>query len=111
MRSEARLLGNVGKVEDKNDRNGNRFITLSIAVDKGYKDKESGEWVEKTEWFRVIKFGGLPENLVKKLKGAKVQIRGELTVQPGKEDEYPQIQIKVLDVDVLSFAKKKDGEE
>lgn len=110
MRSEVKLIGNIGKIETREGKNG-KYTVLSVAVDKGYRDKESGEWVEKTEWYTAIKWGGLPDGLVKKAKGAKVIVRGELVSTASQEEgEGSKLSIKVLEVDVLSFSNKNKEE-
>ena len=52
---------------------------LSIATTESWKDKESGEMRDKTEWHRVVYFGKLAEIVEKYLdKGSSVYIEGKL---------------------------------
>jgi single-strand DNA-binding protein len=87
------LVGNLGKdPEIRAMQNGGRVANLSIATSENWKDKNSGERKEKTEWHRVVIFN---ENLVKVAeqylkKGAKVYIEGQIetrkwTDQSGQE--------------------------
>ena len=72
------LLGNVGNIEVKSFDNGKKLVQLSLATSDGYKKND--EWVEKTEWHRVVIFNeGLVSVVQKYLKkGAQVYIEGQL---------------------------------
>ena len=51
------LLGNLGnEPEIKATQSGSEFANLSIATTESWKDKNSGEKKEKTEWHRVVIF-------------------------------------------------------
>ncbi len=75
------LVGNLGADPDvRTMNNGGKVCNLSIATSDSWKDKQTGEKREKTEWHRVVIFGdGLVrvcENYLK--KGSKVYIEGSL---------------------------------
>ena len=75
------LVGNLGKdPEIRSMQNGDRVCNLSLATSESWRDKNSGERKEKTEWHRVVIFN---ENLTKVAeqylkKGATVYIEGQL---------------------------------
>jgi single-strand DNA-binding protein len=73
------LKGFIGKdAESFATRNQTTFVTLSLATKSGYKDKKTKEWVNKTEWHRIVAFGK-PADYAKNLKkGDYVEIEGEL---------------------------------
>ena len=88
------ILGNVGKdPETRFLPNGGAVTNLTIATSESWKDKQTGEQKEKTEWHRVVIFGKLAEiagEYVK--KGSKLYIEGALqtrkwTNQQG-QDQY-----------------------
>lgn len=88
------ILGNVGKdPETRFMPNGGAVTNLTIATSESWKDKQTGEQKEKTEWHRVVIFGKLAEiagEYVK--KGSKLYIEGALqtrkwTNQQG-QDQY-----------------------
>ena len=55
------LVGNLGKdPETKYMPSGDCVCNLSMATTESWKDKSSGEKVEKTEWHRVVMFVGWP---------------------------------------------------
>jgi single-strand DNA-binding protein len=74
------LLGNLGQgPEMRAMQNGVAVATLSIATQEKWKDRDSGEQKEKTEWHRVVLFNRLAEVCQQYLKkGAKVYIEGKL---------------------------------
>jgi single-strand DNA-binding protein len=75
------LIGNVGKdPEIRRTQDGRPIANLSIATGESWRDKNTGEKKEKTEWHRVVIFN---ENLCKVVeqyvkKGAKLYIEGQL---------------------------------
>ncbi len=88
------ILGNVGKdPETRFLPNGGAVTNLTIATSESWKDKQTGEQKEKTEWHRVVIFGKLAEIAAEYLKkGSKVYIEGALqtrkwTNQQG-QDQY-----------------------
>ena len=74
------LIGNLGRdPEIRTMQNGNKVANLNIATSESWKDKNTGERKEKTDWHRVVIFGSLAEiaeNYLK--KGSKVYISGKL---------------------------------
>lgn len=75
------LIGNLGNdPEIRSMNNGGKVATLSVATTESWKDKQSGEKREKTEWHRVVIFGDglvrVAENYLK--KGSKIYIEGSL---------------------------------
>ena len=88
------ILGNLGKdPEVRFMPNGGAVANLALATSDSWKDKQSGEQKEKTEWHRVVIFGKLAEIAGEYLKkGSKVYIEGSLqtkkwTNQQG-QDQY-----------------------
>lgn len=75
------LVGNLGKdPEVRRTQNGNAIVTLSVATSESWRDKQSGERKEKTEWHRVVIFNeGLAKVAEQYLKkGSKVYLEGAL---------------------------------
>lgn len=74
------LIGNLGRdPEVRRDQQGNPIANLSVATSETWKDKETGERKERTEWHRVVIFNdGLAEVAEKYLrKGSKVYLEGQ----------------------------------
>lgn len=74
------LLGNLGAdPEIRNTQSGVKIASFSVATTESWKDKNSGERQERTEWHRVAIFGGLADLVERFLKkGDKVYLEGKL---------------------------------
>lgn len=74
------LIGNLGRdPEVRSMQNGGKVANLSIATSDSWKDKNTGERREKTEWHRVVIFGNLADIAERYLKkGSKVYVCGQL---------------------------------
>jgi single-strand DNA-binding protein len=88
------ILGNLGKdPEVRFMPNGGAVANIAVATSETWKDKQTGEQKEKTEWHRVVMFGKLAEIAGEYLKkGSKVYLEGSLqtrkwTNQQG-QDQY-----------------------
>ena len=84
------IIGNLGADPDiKRTQDGRPIANLSIATSEIWKDKNTGERREKTEWHRIVVLNeGLCrviENYVK--KGSKVYIEGQLQTRKWKDNE------------------------
>lgn len=77
------LVGNLGQdPEVRYIPNGSAVATLSLATSESWRDKQSGEQKEVTEWHRVVIFGKLAEIAGEYLrKGSQVYIEGQLRTQ------------------------------
>ncbi|AEA81608.1 single-stranded DNA-binding protein [Pelagibacteraceae bacterium] len=76
------LIGRLGAdPEIKQTQGGKGFASLSVATSENWKDKNSGEKKEKTEWHRVVIFNEGLVNVVKQYlkKGAQIYVEGQLT--------------------------------
>lgn len=74
------LIGNLGNdPEIRYMPNGGAVANLTLATSESWRDKQSGEMREKTEWHRVVIFGKLAEVAGEYLKkGSQVYIEGSL---------------------------------
>ncbi len=89
------LIGNLGAdPEVRHTNDGTMIVNLKVATSESWKDKNTGERRERTEWHRVVIFndnlGKIAEQYLK--KGSKVYIEGALQTrkwqdQPGN-DKY-----------------------
>ena len=75
------LVGNLGRdPEVRSSQDGTKIVNLSIATSERWKDRNSGEQRERTEWHRVVIFN---ENLARLAeqylrKGSSVYLEGQL---------------------------------
>ena len=87
------LIGRLGAdPEIKQMVNGKSVARLSLATSQTWKDKNSGEKKEKTEWHRVVVFNEGLVNVVQQYlkKGAQVYIEGQLTTRKWKDEKSGQ---------------------
>jgi len=100
------LVGNLGAdPEIKYMPSGQAAANLSVATSDSWKDKQTGEPVEKTEWHRVVAFGRLAEIMGEYLKkGSKVYIEGSLQTRKWQDktgnDRYTT-EIKAREMQML----------
>lgn len=82
------LVGNLGKdPEVRYTQDGKAVAQFSIATSEEWKDKNTGEKREKTEWHRVVAFGRLGEICGEYLsKGRQVYIEGRLQTSSYEKD-------------------------
>jgi len=80
MLNKVTLIGNLGRdPEVKYASNGNAIANLAVATSESWKDKQTGEKKEMTEWHRVSVFGKLAEVAGQYLKkGSKIYVEGQL---------------------------------
>ena len=81
--NKAIIVGSLGQdPEIRYTGEGKACASLSVATSEQWKDKQSGEKKEKTEWHRVSAFGRLAEIMGEYLhKGSQVYIEGKLTTR------------------------------
>ena len=75
------LIGNVGQdPEIRSFQTGGKVCNLSIATSERWRDRESNEQKERTQWHRVVVFNENLVNLIEKYvnKGSKLYIEGQL---------------------------------
>ena len=73
------LKGFLGKdAETIATKQGRSLTVLSLATKSGYKDKQKNEWVNHTEWHRIIAFGTPADYAKNQKKGEYVEVEGEL---------------------------------
>tara|TARA_B000000437_G_scaffold212876_1_gene185011 strand:+ start:22 stop:444 length:423 start_codon:yes stop_codon:yes gene_type:complete len=78
--NKALIIGNLGQdPEIKYTQSGSPVANLSVATSERWKDKNTGEQKEQTEWHRVVVFGRLAEIAEQYLKkGSKIFIEGKI---------------------------------
>ena len=87
------LIGRLGAdPEIKQMVNGKSVARLSLATSQTWKDKNTGEKKEKTEWHRVVVFNEGLVNVVQQYlkKGAQVYIEGQISTRKWKDEQSGQ---------------------
>jgi len=83
------LIGNLGRdPEVRYSPNGGAIANITLATSESWKDKNTGEQVDKTEWHRVVFFRRLAEIAGEYLKkGSKVYLEGKLQTRKWQDKE------------------------
>ncbi len=92
------IIGTLGRdPEMRFLPNGNAVCSMSLATDEGYKDKNTGQQVDKTEWHRVEAFGRLAEIIGEYLKkGSKCYVEGKLRTDEYEKDGIKRYSTKII---------------
>ena len=91
--NKALLIGRLGAdPEIKQMVNGKSVARLSLATSQSWKDKNTGEKKEKTEWHRIVVFNEGLVNVVQQYlkKGAQVYIEGQISTRKWKDEQSGQ---------------------
>lgn len=104
------LIGTLGRdPEMRFLPNGNAVVSMSLATDEGYKDKNTGQQVDKTEWHRVEAFGRLAEIIGEYLKkGSKCYIEGKLRTDEYEKDGIKRYSTKIIANEMTMLDSRSD---
>jgi single-strand DNA-binding protein len=107
------LIGNLGQdVVLSALGNGDSVCTLSIATTDSWKDKNTGQRVEKTEWHRVVAFKRLAEVCGQFLrKGSKVYIEGNLRTRSWEKDGQKKYTTEIICKDMQMLDGREKSED
>ena len=111
------LVGNLGRdPEVRRMNSGDAVCNLSVATSESWRDRQTGEKREKTEWHRVVIFN---ENLVKVCenylrKGSKVYVEGQLqtrkwTDQNGQEKYSTEVVLQKFRGELQMLDGRNEG--
>ena len=84
------LVGNLGRdPESRSFQNGGKVVNLRIATSESWKDRNTGEKKEKTEWHSVAIFNEGLANVAERFlrKGSKVYIEGQLQTRKWQDQQ------------------------
>ncbi|EPF4177809.1 single-stranded DNA-binding protein [Escherichia albertii] len=92
------LVGRLGKdPEVRYIPNGGAVANLQVATSESWRDKQTGEMREQTEWHRVVLFGKLAEVAGEYLrKGAQVYIEGQLRSRSWEDNGITRYVTEIL---------------
>ena len=92
------LVGNLGNDPEKRALpNGNAVTNISVATSESWKDRESGQTTDRTEWHRVVFFNRLAEVAAQyPTKGSKVYIEGQLRTRQWDKDGQKHYSTEII---------------
>ena len=107
------LVGNLGQdPEVKYTAGGAAVTTLSLATSESWKDKDSGQDQERTEWHRVVLWRRLAEIAGEYLKkGSKVYIEGQLQTRKWEQDGQTRYTTEVIGRDMQFLDSRGRGSQ
>jgi len=105
------LIGNLGQdPEVRYMPNGNAVTNVTIATSDSWKDRETGQQQERTEWHRVVFFGKLAEIAGQYLrKGSKVYVEGALRTRKWQDNQGQDRYTTEIVVDMNGQMQMLDG--
>jgi single-strand DNA-binding protein len=112
MLNKVILIGNLGAdPELKPLQSGGQVATLSLATTRRWKDKQSGERKEQTEWHRVIFFNRLAEVANEYLKkGSQIYVEGRLQTRKWQgQDGQDRYTTEIIGEEMHMLGRKGDG--
>ncbi len=113
MYQQTIIVGNVGKdPQTRSMPNGNAVANFSVATSEKWKDKQSGENKEHTEWHQVAVFGRQAENVAEYVrKGSKVMVVGRLRTEKWQDKEGNDRYTTKLIADRVQFLSFQNDED
>lgn len=88
MYQKTLLIGRIGQKQLKYTGDQKPVAIFSVATTKSFKNKDSGDWVEQTEWHRLVSFNKCAEHVSEKLvPGDVVQVEGELRTRKWQDKD------------------------
>lgn len=110
------LIGNLGRdPEVRSLQSGSKVANFSIATSERWKDRNTGEMNEKTEWHRIVMFDRLAEIAEQYLrKGSKVYIEGQLQTrkwedQNGQERYTTEVIVRGFNSQMTMLDSRGEG--
>jgi len=105
------LVGNLGQdPEVRHMPNGNAVTNITVATSETWKDKNTGEQQERTEWHRVVMFRRMAEIAGEYLrKGAKVYIEGRLQTRKWQDQQGNDRYTTEIIADVMQMLDSRGG--
>ena len=111
------LIGNLGRdPEFRSMQDGTRLANMSLATSETWRDKNSGERRERTEWHRVVVFNDHLVNVIEKYlrKGSKIYVEGQLqtrkwTDNQGQEKYSTEVVLQRYRGELTMLDGRQDG--
>jgi single-strand DNA-binding protein len=111
------LVGNLGRdPEIRSTQDGTKIANLSVATSETWRDRNSGERKERTEWHRVVIFNDKLSEVAEKYlrKGSKIYVEGQLqtrkwTDKEGQERYSTEVVLQRFRGELTMLDGRQDG--
>jgi len=113
MLNKVQIIGRVGKdPEVRYATNGDAIANFTVATSERYKDKQTGEAVEKTEWHNVSAFRRLGEIVGEYVrKGALIYIEGKIQTRKYEKDGVTHYATGIVASEMKMLGGKNDNQQ
>lgn len=103
------IIGNLGAdPEQRTMPNGDLVVNISVATSENWKDKNTGEAREKTEWHRIVAYRRLAEIIAQYChKGEKIYIEGKLQTRKWQDQSGQDRYITEIIADTMQMLSSK----
>lgn len=110
--NKVQIIGRLGKdPEVKNLQSGSTVANFSLAVSETWKDKQTGEKKEKTEWINIVLWGNAAEVAQKYLhKGDMCYVEGKIQTRSYEKDGITKYVTEVQAFQLLLLGGNKSSE-
>jgi single-stranded DNA-binding protein len=108
MKNQVNLIGRTANIETKAFKDGTPYKSFSLAIQKKWTNKETGEIEKKTTWINCQIIGNFHKVLDLALAGGQICVLGELQNFKMKigEKEVTMLQLKVKDLVIIDWKPK-----
>jgi len=105
------IMGNLGQDPDTRYMpSGTALTQISVATNRSWKDKQTGETKDETSWHRCVAYGKQAETIQKHFtKGRKILIEGRLKYGSYEKDGVTRYTTDIV-IDRFEFVEKKSGD-
>jgi single-strand DNA-binding protein len=107
------IIGNLGNdPEQRAMPNGNAVTNITVATSESWKDKQSGQQQERTEWHRVVFFNRLAEIAGEYLKkGSKIYLEGSLRTRQWDKEGQKHYSTEIVGSEMQMLDGRNEGGE
>ena len=112
--NKAVIVGTLGKdPEIKYAQNGNAVVNISVATNESWKDRQTGEAQERTEWHRIVMFGKLGEIASQYLKkGSQAYFEGRIKTSKCQDDDgNDRYSTQIVASEMEMLGRRTDAEQ
>ncbi len=109
--NKALIIGTLGQDPDvKYTASGAPVVNVSVATNESWKDKSTGDQVEKTEWHRIVVFGKLAEICAQYLKkGSQVYFEGKIQTRTWDKEGVKMYTTEIVANEMQMLGGKPSG--
>jgi single-strand DNA-binding protein len=110
--NSVRLIGFLGQnAEKRTARNNVPYVILNLATTVKWRDRETQDKIERTEWHRLVAWGNLANFAGTLKRGNHISAEGELRYRMIPDKENPKVQQRLAEIHLAKIGKLDRGEQ